>query len=440
MSPNRPAVAALAAFALIAAACNPTPSAAPGSPSAAPDRTFAPTPSGVAGSPDASQGAGDDGVYALIREQVTSIRGLQATSDVAPVTIDEAQLLENLEAEIDAELTPEILSVSNDLLTTLGLIPEGSSLRDLTLDLLAGQVGGYYSPDRDELFVVSRTGQTVGPVERVTYAHEFTHQLQDQAFDLATFDTTSIDQSDRALAQTALIEGDATWTQTLWIFQAGLTPEDIGQIIAAAEDPEALAALEGAPLYLRDTSLFPYEAGAVFVQQLTGSGEGAVDAAFEDPPLSTEQILHPEKYLNREDPVELRIAADLADKVGSGWTEVTRDTLGEVILRVWLEEHGVGQPRTGLLDPPDVVLQEAVAGWGGDRLVLLRRDDGSLAVAMTTTWDSVAEASEFADAAATALAQGFPGGAGAMRHVAGSRDVLIALGDDAGAVLAALRE
>ena len=56
----------------------------------------------------------------------------------------------------------------------------------MTLDLLAGQVAGYYSPERDELFVVSRTGQASGRSERSTYAHEFTHQLQDQRFDLGS--------------------------------------------------------------------------------------------------------------------------------------------------------------------------------------------------------------------------------------------------------------
>jgi hypothetical protein len=434
MSPIRLAASTLAVAALLAAACSPTPSA---SPSATAERTFVPTATPVGSPPASSPAAGDGAVYAAIRDQVTSIRGLQPTAVVEPVTIDEKQLFENLEAEIDAELTPEILSVSNDLLTTLGLIPQGSSLRDLTLDLLAGQVAGYYSPDRDELFVVSRTGETVGPVERTTYAHEYTHQLQDQNFDLATFDTTSIDQSDRALAQTALIEGDATLVQTLWIFQANLTPDEIGEILAAGQDPEALAALENAPLYLRDTGLFPYEGGLILAQQLTLSGEGALDAAFADPPVSTEQIIHPEKYIQREDPVEVRIADDLPARVGSGWTEIGRDTLGELILRVWLEEHGVGKPRGALLDPPSQILQDAVAGWGGDRLVLLRHDDGSLAVALSTTWDTAGEAAEFAAAAETALAD--TDLEGRLFHRAGTNDVLLAIGDSSADVLAALR-
>jgi len=429
----------LAAAALVIAACSPTPSGAPPSPSGGGERSFAPEASAPASSlpsPAPSQAGDDAAIYAAIREQVEAIRSLQPTADVGPVTIDETQLRENLEAEIDRELTPEILSVSNDLLTTLGLIPEGSSLRDLSLDLLAGQVAGYYDPERDELFVVSRTGQTVGPVERLTYAHEFTHQLQDQNFDLDSFDTTSIDQSDRALAQTALIEGDASFVQTLWLFQANFTPEEISEVLAASQDPEAIAALEDAPLYLRDTSLFPYETGALFAQALSAQPEG-IDGAFGDPPTSTEQVIHTEKYLDREEPVDVRIGAGIAGRLGAGWTEAGRDTLGELILRIWLEQHGVGPPRTGLFDPPSRVAQEAAAGWGGDRLVLLRHDDGSVAVALSTTWDTAADAAEFADAAGRALDdRGFDR---ELFHRAVSRDVLLALGDEPAAVMAALR-
>ena len=98
--------------------------------------------------------------------------------------------------------------------------------------------------------------------------------------------------------------------------------------------------------------------------------------------------------------------------------------------------HGVG-PKPSPLDPPGEVASRAVAGWGGDRLVLLRRDDGSLAVAMATTWDTAADAAEFAEAAGDAVRSG--GLNGRLFHAAGSRDVLVALGDEAPAVLAALR-
>ena len=430
MSSNRLGTA-FAVAALAIAACNPAPSASPTAPPSTPNTGPSAPPASAPASAGPTQDAAE--VYSLIRDQVETIRGLEPTADVEPVTIDEAQLLENLEAEIDAEQTPEEMALSEDLLGTLGLIPEGSSIRELTLDLLAGQVAGYYSPDRDELFVVSRTGEAVGVVERVTYAHEFTHQLQDQNFDLGSLDTTAVDQSDRALAQLALIEGDATWAQSIWL-QENLNADELGELLRAALDPEALEALNNAPAYLRETSLFPYQDGLALVQRLIADGGyDAVDAAFGDAPDSTEQVLHPNKYIQREEPIKVRFPdrfpGGFAGQVGPGWSEAVQDTLGELILRIWLTEHNVDAQ----------VARAAVAGWGGDRLVLLRRDDGSLAVALKTTWDSSADAAEFADAAAIALAHPrFAGDRGAMSHTGGT-DVLIAVGDDAGAVLAALR-
>jgi hypothetical protein len=426
MSLNR--LAALVAVAALAAACNPPPSTAPASPSptSGSAQSVAP-PTSVPASPEATQDS--TGIYSLIRDQVEAIRGLEPTADVEPVTIDETQLAENLEVEIDAQQTPEEMAISEDLLGALGLIPEDSSIKELTLDLLAGQVAGYYSPERDELFVVSRTGQTVGPVERATYAHEFTHQLQDQTYDLGSLDTTSVDQSDRALAQLALIEGDATWVQLEWL-QANLTPEELGELLAASLDPEALEALNNAPAYLRETSLFPYQDGLALVQRLIlegGGGYDAVDAAFDDPPDSTEQVLHPNKYVQREAPIEVRIPNGIAGQVGDGWTEAVRDTLGELILRIWLTEHNVSPEGARM----------AAEGWGGDRLVLLRSDDGSVAIGLKTTWDTADDALEFATA--LLVADQDPAFNGEVFHRGGTSDVLVAIGDDAAQVLAALR-
>jgi hypothetical protein len=430
----RRVLARLAAAALLLGACTPGPTASPVAPTAPP--SAAPSAAPSSGSPAPSpEGSGTSSevsaVYEQIRTQVEAIRGLEPTADVDPVTIDQAQLEENLEAEIDAELTPEVLKQSNDLLHALGLLPEDSSLRDEQLALLAGQVVGYYSPERDELFVVSRSGERVGAVERATYAHEFTHQLQDQNVDLDRFDTSAVDESDRALAQTALIEGDATAVQLAWILGGGLTLDEIGELAEAAADPEALAALNNAPLYLRETALFPYDAGNSFVQELvTRGGFEAVDDAFDDPPDSTEQVLHPAKYRNREDPIEVKVRAGLAGDVGPGWSEELRDSLGELVLRIWLSQHRVTVDDS----------REAAEGWGGDRLVMLTHEDGSIAIALATTWDTAGDAAEFAAAVETALRDPEYTG-GRSFHRAGSRDVLVALGDDADAatVLEALR-
>lgn len=366
-------------------------------------------------------------VYAEIRAAVAEIRGLQPTAAVDPVTIDEAQMRVNLQAEFDATQSPAQLKDAEDLLIALGLLPSGASLRALYLDLQGDQVVGYYSPDKDQLFIVTRTG-ALGAVDEVTYAHEFTHQLQDQRIDLDALGLDAADQSDRSLARLALVEGDASSVQAEWM-AANLTPKELGELLAASLDPEALAALQRAPAYLRDTATFPYQDGLAFVSRLTANGGyAAVDAAFADPPDSTEQILHPDKYLVREAPTRVALPATVADALGPGWSEAGQDTLGELILRVWLREGGV----------PAVEARAAAAGWGGDRLALLRGPGGEIAVALVTEWDSIPDAAEFASAAQRAVA-GMGLKARVLQISSESNAVLIGFGEHADAILAAFR-
>jgi hypothetical protein len=360
------------------------PSASP-SPSVAPTSVSLPSPAGSI-DPSAAQA-----VYAEVAGQVEDIRGLTAKGDISPVLIDEATLRKNLTAEFDRENPAALVRANQQILTALGLLDPGTSLRDAYLDLQSGQVIGYYSPDEDSLFLVSRSG-SVGPIERATYAHEFTHQLQDQHFDLDKLGLDATDQGDRSTARLALVEGDAVATQSAWM-QAELSPAELIQVVAAAGDPEASAALARAPAILRETLMFPYFSGQTFVNGLmVDDGYQAVNDAFASPPASTEQVLHPEKYLSGEEPDVVTLPKGLAAALGRSWRLAAQDTLGELVLRIWLAESGV----TGTAPTT------AAEGWGGDRLALLRGPHGEVALVIVTRWDTAADAAEFAQAAGAA--------------------------------------
>lgn len=406
LGPRRIAAAAASA-ALAIAACNPAPPSA--SPAATPPAAATATPGPAAAA-----------VYAKIRTDVEQIRGLHPTASVEPVTIDGPQLRKNLEAEFDKENTAASLEFSQDVLITLGLLPAGSSIRALTLDFQGSSVAGYYSPDAKQLFVVSRSGG-LGPAEEVTYAHEFTHQLQDQTFDLSKLGEDSTNQSDRALAQLSLVEGDAVSVQTSWTI-ANLNAQELGQLLAASLDPDAVAALQRAPAYLRETSLFPYQAGNAFVNSLISTGGyDAVNAAFAKPPESTEQIIHPEKYAAHEAPEVVKIPTLSDPGLPQGWTATGQDTLGELILRIWLTQGGV----------PAAQATAAVAGWGGDRLQLYASPSGRT-VLLVTGWDQLSDASEFAVAAKAAVkALGLKGD---VVFDEAAPTVYLALGDDAAVI------
>ncbi|MCI0583340.1 MAG: hypothetical protein L0227_10730 [Chloroflexi bacterium] len=354
------------------------------------DASPSPSTSGAVESPDPDALE----VYRSIAADIVEIRGLDAPERIEPRVIDAAELRANLEADFETSNPEAQLLLGERVYKALGLLPSDASLKAIYLDLQGSQVIGYYDPAVDELFIVSRSG-SLGPTERVTYAHEFTHELQDREFDLESLGLDeAFDEGDRALAVLGLIEGDASSAQTTWMLEH-LTPAELGEVAAEASDPEVLEVLGRTPAILLETSFFPYQAGAAFVSGLLAQGGyETVNGAFSRLPESTEQILHPEKYEAGEAPVDIEIRDDLAAAFGTGWTLETQDTLGELQLKIWLREGGL------LGD----VARLATEGWGGDRIALLAApDDGGDVIVISTAWDSPADAREFRDAAASVV-------------------------------------
>lgn len=381
----------LAALTLAAAACGP----ATPSPTVRPTGTAAPLPSATPSAPAGSPTPAPDPatVYKAIEEQVIAIRGIQPTDPVDPQVLDEAELKVRIEKSFNEDNPAELVAANERLLKAMGMFPEDASLSGLYLELLGSQVAGFYSPEDDELYVVSRTG-ALGPSEKVTFAHEYTHALQDQKFDLESFELGAVGEGDRGTGRLSLIEGDATLAMSLWL-QQHLTPAEQGQLVQESLDPEAVAILQKMPPILRESLTFPYDAGLRLVLNIfqTGGGWPAVDAAFARPPASSEQVMHAEKYTANEPPIVVDIPDDLATKMGAGWTVALEDTLGEFTFGVWLR---------GALRRV-VPANEAAAGWGGDRVAVLAGPNGAWAVALLTEWDTPADATAFADAAGEAL-------------------------------------
>jgi hypothetical protein len=407
-------LAAAAIAAVIAAACgttNPSTSPSP-SPSTPPSATAAPS----SASPSAS---GDAAVYAQINEQVRTIRGLEEKTPVVPTIVSPEEMTQVLKDSFSEDYPPEQVAADEQLYHGLGLLPKDDKLADLYIDLLSSQVAGLYDPIKKKLYVVSKAGG-VGPVEEVYYSHEYDHALQDQAFDLAKMQDGLDDKTDEALARQSLVEGDAYLTMSYWL-QQNLTPEEIGQVIQASQDPEAQQALNRIPPIVQAQITFSALQGTQFVTTVQlGGGWEAVDAGFSDPPKSTEQILHPEKYAAREAPTAVKLPADLAKRMGSGWSSVLEDTMGEHQTAIWL-----GSPSVA-------AATDAAAGWGGDRIAYLSGPNDSWAIAWHTAWDTKDDAAEFDVTAKTAVdkaggpGQVLPGEGGTTRWVViGSDDAAL---------------
>jgi len=308
--------------------------------------------------------------FGTIEEQVQQLRGLPAADIGPPEILTRAQLAEVLPALLEPAL-------DNASLRALGLLDADQDIVALTEQLYLAQVAGYYDFDAKRMVVVSDAGLT--PEAQITYAHEYTHALQDAAFDSSAAQEAVAGQRDRELALLALEEGDATTAMVLWAI-GHLSAEELAGV---AQTP--VPDMSGIPAWMVRLLEFPYLSGAEFVGGLYASGGwDAVNAAYGDLPTSTEQVLHPAAYADRAAPIQVD-PLDQLGALGADWAGAADTTLGEAWMAIWLE--GIGVTRTAA--------DRAAEGWGGDRLTVATGADGGWTLSWRIAWDTSVDASEF---------------------------------------------
>ena len=314
--------------------------------------------------------------------QAAAIRGLtnQDSYERRLVSSDDLrQILEdNLEENADD------IEIADRLYSLLGILEPDSSLADLLLDVYSNIVVGLFDTEENVLFVLADADEFTLSNE-LTVAHEVTHALQQQHFNIRDIREPYEDNSDRARAITALIEGDASLVELIYRLRV-FNDAQREQLMEESRSAD-LSAFRAAPAFIQRTVVFPYFEGAnfaIYLFQQYGDFT-AIDAAYEALPESTEQILHPE-LLGLDSPREIAMP-DLAAALGDGWTEVDRDVMGELFIAALLE---------GALSPD--VAAGAAAGWGGDAFLLLEDPAGDEALASVSVWDSVEDAAEYSSA------------------------------------------
>jgi hypothetical protein len=318
-----------------------------------------------------------------INGQVAPLRGLTPLTNVPRDFMNHDQLRAYFTDAYAREWSPAAEQQQRAVLMALDMDSGSTNLRQAQIDDLVKSVLGFYDQNSKQLVIVTDRAQ-MGVRDKITYAHEFTHSLQDQHYDLTALFARAEGNSDYQMALKGLVEGDATLTMGLYA-RKNLTAMDIAnyQIEQFQSIDLSGALLGGGGPLVESAAYFPYQEGAEFVALLyQDGGWRAVSAAFQNPPRSTEQVLHPERYLGGDMPLSIRLPA-LQLK---GWHTIAEDTLGELYLRIYLEHK---------LDFEQAI--PAAEGWGGDRYQVLGDDQGHVALALQTAWDSPAEAREFFD-------------------------------------------
>ena len=299
------------------------------------------------------------------------------------ITQDEARqlFLDDLEEASDE------LAIDERLYTRLGIIESGVDLKELQASVLSDIVLGLYDSEEDVIYVVSDSPD-FGLMDELTAAHEYVHALQQLHFDYKSVRESIEDNSDKLQALRGLIEGDASLAQFLYEWR--VFDERLKEALKAEQEAESsdMSAFLSAPAFIRQTIAYPYVDGPQFAFSLFIQNEDftAVNAAFERIPESTEQVIHPEKYAAAELPLNVDMP-DIAEALGSGWTEVHRDVMGELFIRSLLSDRLESE-----------AYDAAAAGWGGDSYLLLEAPNGGDVFVSVVWWDTESDAGEFAEA------------------------------------------
>ncbi len=310
--------------------------------------------------------------------ELARIRGVEATGPVRASSRDRESLRAQLITMIEREYTPEEVANDEATLRFLGILRPDQSLLELTLSLLESQIAGYYDHEADEFFIIDDADpETV----RMITAHELYHAIQDQVWDLSVVQGPNRKVTDIGLARAALIEGDATDVMIAHLLGGQPNPLAMRMMLSTMQQVDATSAGVDVPAVMWEQLVGPYTYGLEFVTAVRAAGGvEALNAAYLSPPQSSEQILHPERYLEGDEPVWL----EFLPEVPEGFELLDDDIIGELTTSAWL--RGL---MSGLLSLS--AIERGTDGWDGDRFRLYERGD-ELVAAWLFAMDSEADA------------------------------------------------
>jgi hypothetical protein len=346
-----------------------------------------------------TQAEAEAAVTAVVPE-LQAIRGF-AFRERVPVTVIDDRKARDYALARFRRLTPEAkIRADQTAYRLLGLLPGDVDVLKTLLDVLEEQAGGFYDPGTKSFYLLDDMPKEV---TALLTAHEMTHALEDQRYDIDGRIVKVIDDDDASFALSAVIEGSATAAAAVYVANGvasgTLDPDHLGAMGEAVRTER----LNAMPEVMRRQLLGPYVLGLTFlgrgaVERLQGGfPQDDVDAAWAHPPRSSEQILHPEKYWDpslRDDPKRVAIP-NPSRRLGKDWTRSGSGVLGELTLGCFV---GATTPQAADLASGIVPWTNAAAsGWGGDRFELWTHGDAAV-VLLATVWDTAKDAAEFAAA------------------------------------------
>jgi hypothetical protein len=348
----------------------------------------------------------------MVKDRVQKIRGLKLKADVPVSYLSVAQTESRFRSEFLRQTSQADIDNGLEEGKMIGLYPpdlkiDKKDLADLTLEL-----AGFYDPHKKDIVIIDRPITVSVPeqyqsalieVEKLetvgTLGHELTHALQDQHFNIEAMQNKYKGNSDRELAYKSVVEGDATLSG-FSVVTGRVDDETIDYFQTHLEDivPIFMGRTEGKPRAMTYPFIFQYTEGARFVAEAYHRKQwDGVNALFNGPALSTQQIMHPELYFDHPTPAKT-VTLTGYEKVLHDWKKVDEDTMGELMLKIMIERTmGEGTPYV-----------EASTKWAGDRIVALQKGK-SLTVLWLLTFRDTGSADNFNQLYSGILDQVLPG-------------------------------
>lgn len=317
--------------------------------------------------------------------KLSEITGLEVRRKVPYAMIDRKELRKFLERRIAEEIKDEEIRIEETLLKKFGLVPADFDLKKTTIELYTEQAAAFYDFKRKKLFVLESADTAL---QEAALTHELAHALADQHFRLARFLDRAGNSDDGALARLAVMEGQASWLMAEMMARATgqslrTSPElvDLMSRMMGAGGADS-PVYDQAPLYIRESLIFPYTSGMKFQQAVLEKlgGRGFLEV-FRRPPVSTQQVLHPDKYLNGTG----TLAVELPKWNSQGYRKLAEGSVGEfdyaVLLRQYLDEEAT---------------RRIAPAWRAGRYRLFEhKQDGRTVLLQASSWETEQKAGEF---------------------------------------------
>jgi hypothetical protein len=236
-----------------------------------------------------------------------------------------AYLLQKMKEDKDADKR----YADQKTMEKFGLLPKGYPLEQTMVKILTEQIAGLYDPDSQEFFIADWNSAAD---QRMVMSHELTHALQDQHFHIDKWTDAAKPNDDAELARDAVIEGSALAAMLDYVLRGKGSVRDLGDLDASLliGDVDSSPELSKAPKVLQDELLFPYLAGTTFTQHVLKQSGGWPDfyKVFARPPVSTQQVMHPDLYIRDVEPPEISLP-DTAGVLSADWKRLDENRMGE---------------------------------------------------------------------------------------------------------------